>query len=93
MKKTVMLLLTFGLTQALFCQKNIPQKLDELMKAYSKVNKLNGSVLVSQKGKILLQKGYGIKNYKEKTMNDHNSIFSNLFNHKNIYFNSCFKIS
>nr|MBA3285763.1 serine hydrolase [Nitrosopumilus sp.] len=75
MKKSVLLLLTFGLTQALFCQKNTQQKLDELINAYSKINKFNGSVLVSQKGKILLEKGYGIKNYKEKTMNDPNSIF------------------
>ena len=43
MKKTVLLLLTFGLTQALFCQKNTQQKLDELMNAYSKINKFNGS--------------------------------------------------
>ncbi len=57
-----MLLLTFGLTQALFCQKKIEQKLDELMDAYCKVNKFNGSVLVSKKGKILLEKGYGTKN-------------------------------
>ena len=28
MKKTVMLLLTFGLTQALFCRKTTQQKLD-----------------------------------------------------------------
>ncbi len=75
MKKTVLLLLTFGLTQALFCQKTTQQKLDELMNAYSKINKFNGSVLVSQKGKILLEKGYGVKNFKAKTMNDMNSIF------------------
>lgn len=70
-----MLLLTFGLTQALFCQKTTQQKLDALMDAYCKVNKFNGSVLVSQKGKILLEKGYGIKNFQSKTMNDENSIF------------------
>jgi len=75
MKKTVLLLLTFGLTQALFCQKTMQQKLDELMSAYYKVNKFNGSVLVSQKSKIFLEKGYGIKNALAKTMNDANSIF------------------
>jgi CubicO group peptidase (beta-lactamase class C family) len=75
MKKTVLLLLTFGLTQALYCQKTISQKLDELMAAYCKVNKFNGSVLVSQKGKILLEKGYGIKNAQAKTPNDPQSIF------------------
>lgn len=75
MKKTVMLLLTFGLTQALYCQKTISQKLDELMNAYCKVNKFNGSVLVSRKGKILLEKGYGIKNIQTNIQNDPNSIF------------------
>ena len=75
MKKTLMILLTFGLTQALFCQKTIPEKIDELMDAYCKVNKFNGSVLVSQKGKILLAKGYGIKNTRSQAMNDSNSIF------------------
>lgn len=75
MKKTLMILLTFGLTQALFCQKEIPDKLDELMDAYCKVNKFNGAVLVSQKGKILLAKGYGLKNAQSQTMNDVKSIF------------------
>ena len=75
MKKIVLLLLTLGLTKAMFCQKIISQKLDEMMNAYCKVNKFNGSVLVSQKGKILLEKGYGIKNVQRKTMNDANSIF------------------
>ena len=75
MKKALMILLTFGLTQALFCQKTIPEKLDELIDAYCKVNKFNSSVLVSQKGKILLAKGYGIKNAQSQTMNDANSIF------------------
>jgi CubicO group peptidase (beta-lactamase class C family) len=75
MKKALLILLTFGLTQTLFCQKTIPQKLDALMDAYCKVNKFNGSVLVSQKGKTLLAKGYGIKNAQSKTLNDESSIF------------------
>ena len=70
MKKVLMILLTFGLTQVVFCQKTIPQKLDELMNAYCKVNKFNGSVLVSQKGRVLLSKGYGIKNVQSKVKNE-----------------------
>lgn len=70
-----MLLLTFGLAQAMFCQKTVPQKLDELMDAYCKVNKFNGSVLIARKGKIQLEKGYGIENDRNHTMNDVNSIF------------------
>jgi len=53
MKKTVLLLLTFMLTQALFCQKTIQQKLDELIDAYFKVNKFNGPVLVGGDIKII----------------------------------------
>ena len=75
MKNTITFLLAFGLAQASFCQKTITQKLDELMQAYSNVNKFNGSVLVSWKGKILLEKGYGIKNAQANTLNDAHSIF------------------
>jgi CubicO group peptidase (beta-lactamase class C family) len=75
MKKTVLLLLTFGLAQAIFCQKTITQKLDELMAAYCKVNKFNGSVLVSCSGRILLEKGYGIKNARTHAPNDRDAIF------------------
>lgn len=75
MKKTVLLLLTFGLTQALYCQKTITQKLDELMDAYHNVNKFNGSVLVARKGTILLEKGYGIRNAQTNAPNGPHSIF------------------
>jgi CubicO group peptidase (beta-lactamase class C family) len=75
MKKVVMILLTSGLTQVIFCQKTVTQKLDELMEAYCKVNKFNGSVLFSKKGKILLEKGYGIKDAQSQTINDANGIF------------------
>lgn len=75
MKKSLMILLTFGLTQAIFCQKPISKKLDDLMNAYCKINKFNGTVLVSKKGEILLAKGYGIKNAQRQTRNDANSIF------------------
>jgi CubicO group peptidase (beta-lactamase class C family) len=75
MKKTVLLLLTSGLAQALLCQKPVARQLDELMNAYVKVNKFNGSVLVARKGKILLEKGYGLRNAALNMTNDPNSIF------------------
>jgi CubicO group peptidase (beta-lactamase class C family) len=75
MKTTVVLLLTLGLTQAIYCQQTTGQKLNELMNAYCQVNKFNGTVLVARKGKILLQKGYGVKNALANTQNDVNSIF------------------
>jgi CubicO group peptidase (beta-lactamase class C family) len=75
MKKILFILLAFGLTQAAFCQKTTVQKLDELMEAYCRVNKFNGSVLISRKGNVLLEKGYGIKDARTNTPNDANSIF------------------
>lgn len=51
------------------------QQLDELVIAYAKDGKFNGSVLVAEKGKILLLKGYGYKDAGKKTMNDGNTIF------------------
>ena len=69
------ILFTLGVAPSLFSQDTISKKLDALMNAYCKINKFNGSVLVSQKDKVLLEKGYGIKNAQNKTMNDVNSIF------------------
>jgi len=51
------------------------QKLDELIAAFTKNGQFNGSVLVAQKGTILLQKGYGYKNSDKKETNDGNTIF------------------
>lgn len=75
MKKISLILLAFELTQAPSCQKATSLKVDELMNAYCKVNKFNGTVLVSQKGKVLFAKGYGIKNAQTSAFNDTNSIF------------------
>ncbi len=54
---------------------DMAQKLDELVKAYAKNARFNGTVLVAQKGTILLQKGYGYKNVAKKEMDDGNTIY------------------
>lgn len=56
------------------CQ-NETAKLDELVGAYAKQYKFNGSVLVAKGGKVLLQKGYGYKNASDSLFNDGNTIF------------------
>jgi CubicO group peptidase (beta-lactamase class C family) len=56
-------------------QDNTSQILDKLVSAYAGLGKFNGSVLVAREGKILLQKGYGIKNAAEQSVNDEHSIF------------------
>jgi CubicO group peptidase (beta-lactamase class C family) len=61
MKQLILILLTLGLTRASFAQPSTTAKIDALLSAYAKVNLFNGSVLVAQKGKILLQNGYGTK--------------------------------
>lgn len=74
-KKTLFLAFALSFTITSYCQGNHSQKLDTLFKFYQKQNLFNGSVLVSQKGKILLEKGYGLKNAQSQTINDANSIF------------------
>ncbi|HZI53592.1 MAG TPA: serine hydrolase [Chitinophagaceae bacterium] len=54
---------------------DMTSKLEELMSAYSKQNKFNGAALVAHNGKILLEKGYGLRNASDKIPNDQNSIF------------------
>ena len=75
MKKILIILLTFGLVQSIFSQQTVSQKLDALIEAYTKWNKFNGSVLVAQHGKILLEKGYGFSNFRNNTLNDSNTIY------------------
>lgn len=65
MKKAFLFLLVSGLAVYSYGQKATTQKLDELVSAYANVGKFNGAVLVSRRGEILLQKGYGIKNDKK----------------------------
>ena len=75
MKKIIAITITLGLTQSLFSQDTTSQKIDELVGAYAKLGKFNGSVLVAQHGKILLEKGYGFKNVHDSTFNDFNTIY------------------
>ena len=74
MKKLTFFIIAFFQFIGCFSQ-DIPAKLDELMNAYSKQYKFNGAVLVAHNGKILLDKGYGLRNAAEKIPNDQNSIF------------------
>jgi len=62
------------LTTTIFAQTQ-EQKLEQLMQAYSETGKLNGTVLITQKGKTLLNKGYGLRNITENLPNDPNVIF------------------
>jgi CubicO group peptidase (beta-lactamase class C family) len=56
-------------------QDSTSQQLEQLVAAYAALGKFNGSVLVAREGKILLQKGYGVKNLEDKSVNDAFSIY------------------
>lgn len=50
-------------------------RLNELLTAYSKQDKFNGTALVAQKGKIMLKKGYGFKDATSHALNDSSTIY------------------
>jgi CubicO group peptidase (beta-lactamase class C family) len=51
------------------------QKLDEYLVSANKFYRFNGSVLIAEKGTILLQKSYGYKNLAKQTLNDSNCTY------------------
>src|SRR5258705_11369575 len=75
MKILIVILCTYGFYQPLISQETKTRKIDELLTIYNRLNRFNGSVLVAQKGEILLVKGYGLKNVQDSTLNEANTIF------------------
>jgi CubicO group peptidase (beta-lactamase class C family) len=65
MKKILFVLIAFACANTSFSQ-DVSQKLDELMSAYAKMDRFNGTVLVAKKGVVLLEKGYGYRGYQKK---------------------------
>lgn len=53
----------------------ISQKLDEYLNSANAVYKFNGSALIAEKDRILLAKGYGLRNVSTPLINDTNTIF------------------
>ena len=78
MKKYIVFTVLFLIKNlCLSAQQNdsLTQKLDEYLISANKFYKFNGTALVAQKGKILLDKSYGYKNFTLRTLNDTNTIF------------------
>ena len=50
-------------------------KINELVTAYARQYKFNGTVLVVNKGQVVFSKGYGFKSVKDSTYNDVNTIY------------------
>ena len=75
MKKIFTIILIVGLTQNLFAQDTTSRKIDELLSAYAKLNKFNGSALVAWHGKVIFEKGYGFSDVSGKKLNEPYTIF------------------
>lgn len=74
MKKIAALTLILFCTLVVFSQ-SIGSKIDTLVSTYARLYEFNGSVLVANKGNVLLNKGYGYRNATDKILNDQNTIF------------------
>jgi CubicO group peptidase (beta-lactamase class C family) len=75
MKKLFAVMLIACLAQNTHAQDSTVRKLDEMITAYAANNRFNGSALVAKQGKILLQKGYGLKNAGNNSMNDEHTVY------------------
>lgn len=74
MKNIILFLVIVSFGLAVTAQETT-QKIDELLSAWVKNEKFNGTALVVQNGNTVLQKGYGLKNAATKELNDGNTIF------------------
>ncbi len=72
-KNGLLILMTFSVLSAL--AQTPTARIDSLAAAYSRVQTFSGSVLVAQKGTVLIDKGYGYRNFATHALNDSNSIF------------------
>lgn len=55
--------------------KSTVSRLENYIASAAKMGKLNGSVLIAKERKVLLQKGYGWRNFANHTRNDSSTIF------------------
>src|SRR5690348_16137735 len=71
----VLLLSNICLLRAQTADDSLYAKMDEYLNAANSAYKFNGTALIAQHGKIILEKGYGYKNADTKTLNDSNGIY------------------
>lgn len=69
MKKYFIVLTTLAITVTAFPQNGLTAKLEELMNTYAQAGLFNGSVYISQKGRLLLNKGYGVADFSKQVKN------------------------
>jgi len=71
----IILFANFFVSKAQQPDDSLAKKRDEFLVSANKFYKFNGSVLIAEKGKIILKKSYGFKNIATHSLNDSNSIF------------------
>lgn len=75
-KNPILTALIFLASNICFGQnKNIEKRLDSLFRSLSEQNQFSGSVLISEKGKIIYKSGKGFANEKTKAKNNSKTIF------------------
>jgi CubicO group peptidase (beta-lactamase class C family) len=74
MKITLLLTLSFMIGNTCFAQTKT-EKIDELLRTYHALGQFNGNALVLEKGKVILQSGYGYQNVDDKTLHYPKTIF------------------
>ena len=78
MIKQCLILLALGLALTSCAQNEMSIKIaaiDSFLAYNQNLNKFNGTVLIAQGEKILLNKGYGFRNFEDGILNDSSSIF------------------
>lgn len=68
------------LTAIIFCSKTLhcqsgTEKIEKLASAYYDIGRFNGSILVAEKGKVIFEKSYGVKNFQTQEKNTNQSIY------------------
>lgn len=74
MKHLFLLMLVFLGCKNLYSQSR-EEKIDKLIRSYEHLSRFSGSVLVAEKGKIIFEKSYGIKNFQTGEKNTNQSIY------------------
>ncbi len=72
--KFTFVIAAFLVAQLIFGQNRV-QKIDSTLTALYSRGKLNGNILIAEKGKVLFKKSFGIANEETKQMLNENSIF------------------
>jgi CubicO group peptidase (beta-lactamase class C family) len=75
MKKTIITLFTIIYAALSANGQDLDKRIDSLIEKAVKLNRFNGSVLVSKNGKIVYEKAYGYQNVEKNILNTPNTIY------------------